>query len=401
MITKIVNYNKNSEFIKSNKMKNYSDNNAKILNSSTQVSFKGISNLSENILKHTTSNFGKKVGRFLEESADSIKSIFIKLKGADELPFSKKPLIAPETYDELVALAESGNKQAEATLAIVDKLKYKDIYVSKYDDLFTSDGKFTESAAHNFADSIMLHKPSDGVDLMKNINNHMDYKYLGNLDKDIDYLSTLKNNGHFDTYADKLFNPEHRTNLTYTEMRFNEKFPPGSMYEAQQAEFTNTAKLYIEHPELAQNDIPYLKEHPQVVKNIAEHNPDFLEQYPELAKSVDTFSDDHIHEHFYDHSANIYHTDSQGFNKISQFVGDNVHDGFENLTGKMHEFGSNIGDGLRDGFEHVTDGIHETIGNITSHFDVPEIKVPDFDFNFSDSFEHIKDILENIWDWLT
>lgn len=39
---------------------------------------------------------GRKINRFAEESIISIKSAFRKLKGLDELPFSKKPLIAPK-----------------------------------------------------------------------------------------------------------------------------------------------------------------------------------------------------------------------------------------------------------------------------------------------------------------
>jgi hypothetical protein len=384
MITRIMNLKENNKIIKLDKKNNnyFHDYNNKITGSSNQISFKGSDKLVKDLFTHTTSKVGKKLGRLLEESADSIKGIFIKLKGADEIPFSHKPLIAPETYDELVALAESGNKGAEATLAIVEKLKIKDIYVSKYDDLFTSDGKFTESAAHNFADSIMLHKPSDGVDLMKNMNSHMDYKYLGNLDKDIDYLTTLKNNGHFDTYADKVFNPEHRTNLTYTDMHLSEKFPTGSFYEADRDYVLKYADT------LTDNDLDILKKHPEFLKEMQIAKPEaadkLLEQHPELAKEL---ADDNIHE--------------LGINKIGKVVGDNVHDGVENLTGKIHEFGSNIGDGLKDGFEHMTDGVHETIGNITSHFDFPDIKVPDFDFNFSETFEHIKDVLDDIWDWLT
>jgi len=76
------------------KTNNYADIKSK---SAAQISFTGInaSKIGKEITRDTGSKLGKKVVRFAEESADSIKGIFRKIKGQDELPFTEKPKILP------------------------------------------------------------------------------------------------------------------------------------------------------------------------------------------------------------------------------------------------------------------------------------------------------------------
>lgn len=79
---------------KTNNYADYSNLNQK---QSKQISFTGInaSKIGKELTSDAGSKLGKKVARFSEELADSVKGVFRKLKGKDELPITEKPKILP------------------------------------------------------------------------------------------------------------------------------------------------------------------------------------------------------------------------------------------------------------------------------------------------------------------
>ena len=110
MITAISNFKENNSKSTSIKQlkdspiysKQLMDNFAKS-KQANQISFKGnLTKVGENLLGDAGSNLGKKLARLLEETVGSARSALRKLKGQDDLPFTKKPLIAPGTSRDTV-----------------------------------------------------------------------------------------------------------------------------------------------------------------------------------------------------------------------------------------------------------------------------------------------------------
>lgn len=259
---------------------NYQDKKS-VMNNST-ISFKGlnVSEISKGASKLHYSKVVQEVLRILEETKTSVRSFFIKFKRTNEIPYRKQPLVAFETYQDVENAANSGNKVAKATKRIIDSLHSSGFPVDEDADLFTDKFKIKASAAKDLAKDIMNTKdPQQGLDLITELNGHIDAT-SDVLSQDTDYLTKLKNHIPFETDADKTFNPENRTNLTYQSMRFSEKFPKGSIY--------NEDRQYVlQHADsLGPNDIVILQEHPEFLDAIKTINPDaakkLIHTYPQL-----------------------------------------------------------------------------------------------------------------------
>ena len=81
------------------KTNNYADLKPK---SATQISFTGInvSRIGKEVIGDTNSKVGKKIVGLVEEATGSLKRIFRKLKGQDDLPYSEKPITCNMHTDE-------------------------------------------------------------------------------------------------------------------------------------------------------------------------------------------------------------------------------------------------------------------------------------------------------------
>lgn len=414
MIMKITNYKEkklSSNLNQNNSVRNNSYKKLTDSNQTTHLSFRGLNSnkLSETIVEGLGSKFRNKFIHIAEESVNSIKNVAGILKGSKELPFTKKPLVAPDTLLDLELLAESGDAKAAATYATVKNLIKNGVHISKSENLFTSDGLINTSAAHDFASTIMNRAqiptsemdhlyPDTAKGILSNINEHM---ASGNLKTDIQYLDDIKNNIKFDSMADKLFDPEHRTNLRYIEMKFDEKYPVGSFFNAEKALDAKETALLMEHPEL-----------------IGTADPTWITNHPELAKQMrQQLVNDHINDAGIEHAEGISH--GATLTHFNNYIGEKMQVGSDHLhnlgthfsdstehlidgaKSYISDFGEHVGDNFSEGFGNIANKTQNLFGDFKPHIDLPEFKIPGFDLSFGDAIDDMRNLLEHIWDSLT